>query len=76
MIPYGPQEPTTPEGWKVLAWTTVLIFLAIAGLVFYFSLRAAAPDVASQLRTIGFVCIGIAAVILIGKRLVTIFLDS
>jgi hypothetical protein len=66
----------TPEGWTVAAWAAVVVFLVIAGIAFFGAFRAGAPDAASHLRRIGFASSGIAAAILIVKRLIANFLDS
>jgi hypothetical protein len=71
-----PSEPTTPEGWKVAAWATIVALLGMAGLAFYWSFRAPAPGGAGSLRVIGLTCVGIAATILIAKKLIGMFLDS
>jgi hypothetical protein len=54
----------------------VVICVAIAALAFYGAFRATTPDSAAQLRTVGFLSIGIAAGVLIVKRLIARFLDS
>jgi hypothetical protein len=66
----------TPEGWTVTAWATILAFAAIAAPAFYWSFRAAAPEKAALLRTIGFTCIGIAIIVFAVKKLIAMFLDS
>ncbi len=71
-----PTEPTTPEGWKVAAWATIVALLGMAGLAFYWSLRAPAPGSAMSLRVVGLACVGIAIIILIAKKLIGMFLDS
>ena len=71
-----PTEPTTPQHWAVIAWAMIVICVATAGLAFYGAYRAVAPDADSQLRTIGFVCIGTAVAVFITKKLIAMFLDS
>jgi hypothetical protein len=65
----------TPEGWTVAAWATVVIFLGLAGVAFWGALRAPVPDAAAHLRLIGYGCVGIAAAVLIAKKLIAMFLD-
>ena len=65
----------TPEGWTVTVWAAIVTFLGIAAAAFYWSFRAAAPEKAAALRTIGVFFLGIAIIMLIAKKLIAIFLD-
>ena len=67
---------TTSGQRTVAVWTLVLLLAAMGGIAFYFSTRAGNPDDIAQLRSIGYTSFALAAVILIVKKLIGMFLDS
>ena len=71
-----PDEQTTPEQWQVIAWASILLFIVVGGVGFYFSLQAP-PDkieLARQLRCCSLGFWGLAAGIYTVKRLIGFFL--
>lgn len=67
---------TTSGQRTVAVWTLVLLLAVTGGVALYFSTQAAKPEDIAELRSIGYCSFALAAVILIVKKLLAVFLDS
>ena len=70
-----PDEPTTPGQWQVIAWASIILFVIVGSVGFYYSYQAPPDkiDLARQLRTCSLAFYGLAAAVYAIKRLVAAF---
>ncbi len=69
--PRLPTEPTTPEQWRVIVWASIVLLVIVGCVGLWFSLDppAGKAGVAAQIRSLSFVCFGVAAGIYAAKRI-------
>ena len=71
-----PDEPTTPQQLRVIAWATIVLFAVVGTVGFCYSFQAPPEkvDAAQQLRIYCLACYGLAAGVYAAKRLVGYFI--
>ncbi len=72
-----PSGPSSPEERSVLVFASVVVLALLGCVALYFAwFRNPPPDVAAQLRTIGFSCFGLAGGMVVVRWVIGILLDG